>query len=268
MLLTRPTPIFPIVKSQKGRSHWYEINGKKVPGVTFIIDLYPKPGLIQGSANAVIRSVKEKVIGFIQSEWKNGSNFDAAVEDRIYIILEECRTAYAKEWRGEADYGTRVHDLIHQFIEKDIVELKDEHEKVRSGFQAFLNWFYANKVTFVASELIVGSKIHGFCGTLDALAYVNGKFCILDWKTNKAITPSMFQQVQGGYKIAFEESYDYFPKVDECWILRCPKDGSEFEIKKIPTDPDVDKAAFLYALGYKKLLPIYEQYDPYVRKNA
>ena len=253
MLLTRPAPIFPIVKSQKGRSHWYEIDGEKVCGVTTCSGLYPKGGLVQGAANAVARSVKER--------WTAGVAFK---QEEIDSHLEECRKEYVSDWRGQADVGTKIHEKIHSFIEAGAVELQNEPEVVRNGFQAFLNWFYEHEVTFVASELVVGSRKHGFSGTLDGLGYVDKKFTLLDWKSSKAVTPDHFLQT-GAYQLGLEESYDYFPPIQQRIILRVPKDGSDFEAKIVPTDINLDKETFLHLLAFQKVLGIYEQYNPYAR---
>lgn len=55
-------------------------------------------------------------------------------------------------------------------------------------------------------ELLVGSKVYGFCGTIDLPCRINGKTCIIDYKhsMDKVRIPLQL----GGYSIALEETFN------------------------------------------------------------
>jgi len=96
-------------------------------------------------------------------------------------------------------------------------------------------------VYWLASELVVGSEIHEFGGTLDALAIVNGIPTLIDFKTSNQISKDYFIQT-AAYDLALDEMG---VKTWQRLILRIPKDGSDFEALIVPTPLDLDRAAFL-----------------------
>lgn len=117
--------------------------------------------------------------------------------------------------------------------------------------ERFFSWIKNRNVEFKCSEKKVYSIEHNFCGTLDFLAILDGKYNTLwDLKTSNGIYPEMFLQTTG-YKMATLEEYPKF-EISHCGILRIGKDGS-FEAKEL-NDYAKNKEAFIGALTlYRRL---------------
>ena len=85
------------------------------------------------------------------------------------------------------------------------------------------------------------------------MANINGEYCVIDWKTSKAVYPEYHLQV-AAYAKAVEDMYE--KKVDATYILRCDKVTGRFEAVR---SKDIAKnfKAFLAALTlYKRLKEI------------
>ena len=85
---------------------------------------------------------------------------------------------------------------------------------------------------------------------MDARAIIHGEYCVIDWKTSKAVYPEYHLQV-AAYAKAVEDIYG--KPVDATYILRCDKATGMFEAVR-STDTDKDFEAFLSALSlYRRL---------------
>lgn len=128
-------------------------------------------------------------------------------------------------------------------------------------------------VTELMSEAVVYSTKHGFAGTLDLFALVEGgrggpvpQKTVIDWKTSKAIYPEAKLQL-GGYAIALDEM-GHGP-VERAMVVRLPKTTEDpgFEVVEIAGQELADvKAAFLHALGIWNWL--FGQNVAYARRAA
>jgi hypothetical protein len=96
----------------------------------------------------------------------------------------------------------------------------------------------------------VYSQSHGFAGLIDAVADVNGKRMLIDYKTSKGVYTEMRYQI-AGYRIAFEEEHgDQF---DGGVILHFDKESGvctphEYSREELMEDGQ----AFLACLALKK----------------
>lgn len=202
--------------------HTYEANGKIVFGVTSITGILDKPALVYWAAN-------------MAAEWfeKNvplGTMIDEISRARI---IEGLKTAFRHRSKEAADIGTAVHKYLEEYlnagINGDPLPPMPVNENIYNAIKAFLEWTRVNKVKFIAAERKVYSRKYGYAGTLDALGYVNGELCIIDFKTSSGIYPEMFLQTSAYAKAVNEEDGT---KIKTCYIVRVPKDGSEFEVQK------------------------------------
>jgi len=94
------------------------------------------------------------------------------------------------------------------------------------AFQAFLEWAKLNKFDLWETEVPMVSDEHNFGGTLDCLGTVKGKFCLLDWKTSKALYADYLLQL-AAYTLIWNENYD--PPIEEVHLVRFDKLTGEFE---------------------------------------
>jgi hypothetical protein len=245
----------PVEYHDENHTYTLRSNGKLVPGVTSIGANLHKPQLVPWAAKEAV-----KHLGYFDSKTskKEGEARLAAAlfqikgmdEAQYFAFLEEAKNAHARKSKDAADAGTIAHSLCERYINLLLhgATSTDAHkldqptdERALTAFQAFLAWERAHDVTWLASELVVGSAEHEFGGTLDALAIVDGIPSLIDFKTSNQISKDYFIQT-AGYHIALEEmGLRMWQRI----ILRIPKDGSEFEALVVPTPLDLDISAFL-----------------------
>jgi hypothetical protein len=220
--------------------HTYEANGKIVYSVTGATGVLDKPALVFWAANKGAEFADNVLVPGMQIDELNKP-----------AIIEGIKTAFRKHSKEAADIGTAVHAYLEAYlnagINKQPLPAMPVNEHIRKAIEAFLAWTKANEVKFVAAERKIYSKKYGYAGTLDALGYVNGELCIIDFKTSSGIYPEMFVQTSAYAHAVNEEDGS---KIKTCYIVRVPKDGSEFEVQK---DAHVD-------LNFKSFLGCLENY--------
>lgn len=125
-----------------------------------------------------------------------------------------------------ADTGTKIHDWIEHFInDKKTPALPTDPQEL-NGVTAFLKWVDENDVEFIESETIVYSKKYKYVGKLDAIAKVNKKLTMVDYKSSKGIYSNFLYQT-ALYRGAKEEETGWNFTGDRV-ILKLGKDDGEF----------------------------------------
>ena len=226
-------------------NHAYTIDGIFTPGVTTVLDLFPKKALVPWAA----KMTSEAIAGLLAP---NKAYKRSEIED----ICKEGKLAWRKKKDAAAQTGTMAHNAIEKYIKTGEMVIPDIKE-VQNSIEAFLTWEKVHTVAWIASEVRVASKEYMFAGTLDAFAVIDGHLSLVDFKTSAAIYESMYIQT-AAYKLCLHEGKcDPFEKR---YILRFPKDGSGFEAREVPTSYLQDKNTFLSALDFWKNLRQYEDY--------
>src|SRR3990167_2051651 len=219
---------------EEGDTYTSKKDGKLWPGTTTIVSLLDKPFLVSWAAKEVWKALTGKY-----------KQVAAMQEDVYEAFILEAKMAYRRKATEAKDSGTLAHDFIEKWIDSKIIgggfaeELHDP--KALNAVEEFKKWEIAHQITWLASELVVGSQVHEFGGKLDALAIVDGVPSIIDFKTSNQISKDYFLQT-AAYEIALEEMGI---KVWQRVILRIPKDGSVFEALVVPTPLDLDRQTFL-----------------------
>src|SRR5690554_1456176 len=96
-----------------------------------------------------------------------------------------------------------------------------DHPIAKTGFEAFLKWTEQLKIEYVKSEAPVYSREHNYAGTLDAIAIINGRKSLLDFKTSNYIYFDQYMMQVAAYELAYtEESGD---KIEDRYIIKIPK---------------------------------------------
>jgi hypothetical protein len=83
-----------------------------------------------------------------------------------------------------ADIGTRVHRLVEQLARGSEPDATPEEAPFVDAYRQFLADFQPR---FLAVEEMVCSLRHGYAGTLDAIAVIDGETWVLDTKTGSGI---------------------------------------------------------------------------------
>lgn len=98
--------------------------------------------------------------------------------------------------------GKNVHEAIEN---EDDYNLNDPEEK-----KSYYKWLYLKnkfKINPIHNELIVYSKKYNYCGTLDMIAEIEGKYYLCDIKTTYQVHKEYLKYQLKMYHIALEESY-------------------------------------------------------------
>lgn len=214
--------------------HKYYIDEIKFPSVTTILSLLDKSQpLMQWATNIAIEYIKEH-IDELQIK-TSGQIFYAA--KRQHRELKE----------HAADIGTRTHLLIERFLKEQPYEDLIDEETFKP-FSAFRNWLENRSFKLIDGERIVWNKKYRVAGTVDIVGNIDGKVCLLDLKTSKAIYPEMLLQISA-YRKMYEEVTN--TKIQKLSILRLDKITGNFEWKEY-TIKEYRKALkmFIYLTKY------------------
>lgn len=240
------------------RTGYRNESNKRVPSVTTILGKFKDPGPLIYWASKTATDVLEEAHSLLQNHEALG---DARASDlRSYLQsnpLEraDCRSVSSKACKA----GHIAHHLVELWIHADKVGRSNlERKTVRSiaadnkttmevarqghrAFQAFLRWVGLNKFELWQTETPLVSEVHNYGGTLDCIGEVNGRLCLLDWKTSNNLYPEYLLQL-AAYGILWDEWYD--PAVEEYHLLRFDKETGDFQ-HFYTADLEDSKEAFL-----------------------
>lgn len=145
----------------------------------------------------------------ITSYWPKGEGFKRHL---LNHTAEEAESILATA----GNRGSRIHAAIEAFIKGDTIKHDAQFpdsdgnmaELSADEYRAlvkFAEWDAVTMPEYIVTEKTVISKAHGYAGTLDCLARINGKTYLTDWKTGKSVYTSHFLQVAALKRAAIEE---------------------------------------------------------------
>jgi len=176
----------------------YEIQGKKLPSVTTIINRFKNAtGLIIWSNQLGLKGLN-----------------------------------YFDELKKAGDTGTALHDLAELHILEKDYELPDDPIAIHC-FQQFIEWWESLDCEVIWTEKKYTSKKLNVGGCPDLLVKKDGKYILVDFKTSKAVYSDMLIQLSC-YAELIKENDNI--EIDRAVIVRFPKDDDETEIKKFFTE--------------------------------
>lgn len=224
-----------------GSKHAYKKDGKRVRGVTTIMNVLDKSGLIN---------------------WAVGLSRDYLLEKNVgeYVITEldivNASKQHTVKKNEAADSGKIAHRWIEDYLNEENPEMPTDPEAVKA-INAFRQFETEMSPEWVELEKVVYSKEHDYVGRFDALAWIDGKLTLIDFKTSKGVYREQFYQL-GAYKQAYEEEMNCEHKVsetcvcniDQIAILHLDKFEGNFSLYYSP-NMDKDIEAFMACLMIK-----------------
>lgn len=221
--------------------HHYRANGEYINGVTTALGIIDKPQLMYWAVNMALEKVA--------SAW-----FPDRAFDEIYIqnVLREAKRAHTVKRDKAADVGTLAHRWIESWC--NAKPLPDPtNREVLNAVRAFKKFIKEHDFRPIVAERPVYSKKYKYAGTLDGVAWYEGKLVISDNKTSSGIYDSMFAQM-GGYHQALIEEFPNLP-IEGHLIINCTKEG-DLNIG-FSNNTELHRKVYLRALGlwrdYKEL---------------
>lgn len=193
------------LKQGEGRPKkgYFLADGKRCPGVTTIVGRFKDSG------------------GLIHWAWQQG-----------YDGID-----YRATRDKAADAGSVAHDMIEADIHgQPIPEFKAvDPELVKlalKALQAFREWKSQVKLEIIETETPLVSERYRFGGTFDALAKINGKLVLLDWKTSNAVYGDYIAQVGAYAELLMERG----TMVEGAQLLRFGKEYADFHAHSYPRE--------------------------------
>lgn len=229
------------------KKHVYLLNGQEVPSVTRVLGVLDKPALIAWALNEMEAA--------LLTSWQPGRTYD---ELEIRELLRKAKAAKDEISSAAKDTGTVAHDWIEQHIKARMLEESTPElpfaPAIKAACEAFLSWEASHDIVWMESERRIASRVHGFAGTMDFEAEIDGELAVGDLKTSKGIWPEFWLQT-AAYQIAREEENEGRVHYDKRMILRLGKNPDvysvEFEVQE-RREFETDRDLFLAALQLQK----------------
>lgn len=238
----------PSKRENRAGARWYDIEGVEFPSVTTILSVIGKPALIAWSAKVEREMVTSASLSLYRDIYGTPKMSDIAYLTSLQTRLGK-EKAHSKELAKAGDIGTQAHKLIEWNLRATLMQEAGPSpavtDKATWAFMAWEDWKKSVNLKPIYIESTVWSKTHGYAGTMDLLAEVNGKLTVVDWKTGKAIYPEAYLQ-NAAYRYALREMGHGDPV--QGIIVRLPKnvEDPEFEAQ-IVQEPEADlMATFLH----------------------
>lgn len=160
-----------IVRRNHGRGHSYTLDGRKVPGVTTVLNkTMPKDALIKWAADQTANHAIDY--------WDELSELSPSAR------LKRLTGARFADRDQAANKGTEVHALAAAYVAGDDVDVPEHLETHVRSYEAFVHDWDPRPV---AVEFVVANPAVGYCGTGDLIAdLADGCRWLLDVKTSRS----------------------------------------------------------------------------------
>lgn len=234
------------------KSRFYNVKGKEYPSVTTILGCIGKPALIAWAAKVeremVIEESARLYETIIETPKMSRTAWITTLNDRLGKTK-----ASQKELTKASEIGSQAHQWIEWTLKAELLHEAGPCPVISSQAQlavsAWTRWRNSVKLKPILCEQPVWSEEHGYAGTMDLLAEVNGIPTLIDWKTGKAIYNEAKLQ-NAAYRRAVIEM-KLVEEMPKGMIVRLPKveTDPEFEVQEVVEDVSELLTIFLNAKG-------------------
>lgn len=227
-------------KFDKARHH-HSFDGKPLMGVTTVLGVIAKPMLIQWAADMAVDYIDRQTIRNDETAsyplpiWKE--------------ILEQARVAHRTKKEKAGDWGTRLHEVIENYIKYQKTDVAEDQKVI---FDKFIAWVTENNVKFLESEKHIWSETMWTGGICDVVLEMNGKKYIGDFKTSSGIYNEAFFQI-AAYDLMMQEMGLHKPEDIEGYIVINLRKDNVLDFK-IAMDKELNQEAFKSALALYKII--------------
>lgn len=169
-------------------------------------------------------------------------------------LVGMARETWRETREDAATIGSHVHDILaHELLgEKWEYPTFGDHEKwmlgsVKNAVGAGLKFFKEHSIQIIEVEKPRWSPVHGFIGTGDLIACIDGRLAVLDFKTGKGASYPEYYAQTAAYAIAYEEEHPG-QHIESRWVVRVGKTGVLAHSERREPEHAIDRDAFLYTL--------------------
>lgn len=217
---------------------FYQVEDDTYPSVTNILGCVGKPALIAWAANTERAMVSEAAADL----YLDLCTIPTPMPRAAYLTTLQARLgkfkAHQKELAKAGEVGSQAHALIEWTLRQQLGQDPgpEPHvtDKAQWAFMAFQDWSRSVGLKPLFIEQTVFSRTHGYAGTMDLLADVNGVVTLCDWKTGKQVYgEALLQNV--AYQVALGEMGHTVPAAG--LIVRLPKVDTDPAFEVVPVPP-------------------------------
>lgn len=225
----------------------YGIDGREYPSVTTILGVLAKPALIQWASNVAV--------DYLASHSSSNDMFTALVGTSSIRNdeFDNARNAYKDKSTDALDTGSVVHNAIDAYIKTGSYHLDEGMVEENRCMESFIRFTHEHNVEFVENEMTVFDPVKRYAGTLDAVAKIDGKRYVIDFKTSSAIYSENWMQVA-----AYRGAYNKMKRKSGYGIavLRLDKNEPKYELKLITDQKKISRyyKAFTHLVAYYYLI--------------
>lgn len=219
------------------RARFYTIDGREYPSVTTILRVIDRSAPLMHWAAAQERKAFEGALLDVLSRAEASGQWKL---DQVFAEIVKAlpaKRAFLKASEQAADIGLAAHKLIQWHTQKMLGEYAGDEPAVPDpalrAVLSWLDWCKAVDFTPLYTERVIHCPSCAFAGTFDAVAKVNGRVTMLDWKTGKAVYPEAFLQNIAYRHAATREGID----TEAGLILRLPKTAEDPGFEAVPAKP-------------------------------
>lgn len=222
----------------RGGSRYYVSpdDGAKVPGVTSVLGMLPKPFLVPWAAKVTAEAAVSQLAAVSSIAERDEAG-----------AIDYLKRAHRRYTQSRADIGTDAHDMFERQIRgEDVGRVHRELEPYRAGFAEFLDTV---RPALIRAEDVAWSDSHAYAGSFDALLRVrlgeDGKpdpdgepvTLVADWKTSRATYPDVALQMaayaHADQLIAPDGTREPMPETDGAAVLHITPNGWAFKPVRI-----------------------------------
>jgi len=227
----------PPVRHATAKGRMYEIEGRLMPSVTTVLGTLAKPALVKWAENtataAALTAAADLYVDLQRAPPMSRSAYLTTLEKRMGAARQT-----DKALSKAAEIGSQTHALIEWTLLRQLGHVTGPRPETTPpaewAFMAFEDWAKSVNLEPIRVEDTVWSMTHGFAGTMDLLARVNGRPTLIDFKTGKSVYGEAFLQ-NAAYQHALEEMGH--GAITDGLIVRLPKVETDPEFEAVPVPP-------------------------------
>ena len=176
-------------------------DGTRVPGTTTIIGRFKESG------------------GLLYWACEQGKAIERGEISSLYDKRDEA-----------AEAGTLAHSIVEAHINGEGWDIslypQEIQDQATQAFEAYLTWERMTKLEIIEQEMELVSETYRFGGCPDAIGKIDGKLCMVDWKTSNSVYQDYLIQL-AAYKQLWEENYPGRP-LEGFHLCRFSKTSGDF----------------------------------------
>ncbi len=169
-------------------------------------------------------------------------------------LVDSARDAAQERKEESATIGSHVHDILEKILQKQdwawptLTRDTWMLPAIKRSVGAAEEFFAAHELEVLETEQVRWSPTHGFIGTGDVIARIDGQLSVLDYKTGKSPRYPKYAAQTAAYQIAYEEEHPG-TTITSRWVVNVSsKTGGLSHMVRGPEHHDGDKQAFLSTL--------------------